>query len=111
MRLLSFIQKLHERSPRLGEAVSFLTATTVITGTGLAAGIPIWLMGATKVLTGSQVADKGLISMTTSWLNNNNALINNILPTKDWRISLPDDVQPNGKYLLVSTINHGLILV
>lgn len=104
MRLPSFIQKLHERSPRLGEAVSFLTATSVITGTGLAAGIPIWLMGATKVLTGSQIADKGLISMTTSWLNNNNALINNILPTKDWRISLPDDVQPNGKYLLVS--NH-----
>ena len=104
MRLSSFIQKLHERTPKLGKAVSFLTATSVITGTGLAAGIPVWLMGATKVVTGSQLADKGLINITTRWINNNNALIDNVLPRKDWRISLPDDVQPKGKYLLVS--NH-----
>lgn len=104
MRLTSTIKKIHKRSPRLGKAVSLATATGVITANSIAASIPVWLMGATKTITGSQIADKTVIGVTNYWINSNNALIDNILPDKDWRISLPEDVHTKGKYLLVS--NH-----
>lgn len=104
MRLTSTIQKLHERAPRLGKAISLATATGVITGNSIGAGIPIWFMGAAKAITGSKIADDTVIKVTNYWINSNNALIDNILPNKDWRINLPDDVHSNGKYLLIS--NH-----
>lgn len=104
MRITSVIQKLHERSPRIGKAVSLATATGVITSTSIAAGLPVWLMGAAKVITGSKIADDTVIDVTNRWIHANNALINNILPRKDWRIDLPDNVHSDGKYLLIS--NH-----
>jgi 1-acyl-sn-glycerol-3-phosphate acyltransferase len=104
MKLTSAIQKLHDRAPKLGKAVSLVTATSAITATSLAAGLPVWLMGATKMITGAAIADKTVIQVTNAWINSNNALIDNILPRKDWRISLPDDVHSYGKYLLIS--NH-----
>ncbi len=104
MRLTSTIQKLHKRAPKIGKAVSLATATGVITVNSIAAGIPIWFMGAAKVITGSQIADDTVINVTNLWINSNNSLIDNMLPRKDWRISLPDDVHTNGKYLLMS--NH-----
>ncbi|WP_350656040.1 acyltransferase [Psychrobacter sp. S1-30-MNA-CIBAN-0213] len=104
MRLTSTIQKLHERAPRLGKAISLATATGVITGNSIAASIPIWFMGTAKAITGSKIADDSVIKVTNYWINSNNALIDNILPNKDWRINLPDDVHPDGKYLLIS--NH-----
>jgi 1-acyl-sn-glycerol-3-phosphate acyltransferase len=104
MRLASTIQKLHQRAPKLGKAVSLATATGVIAANSVAASIPVWFMGATKTITGSQVADQTVINITNRWISSNNALIDNILPQKDWRISLPDDVHVDGKYLLIS--NH-----
>ncbi|MDE4455048.1 MULTISPECIES: acyltransferase [unclassified Psychrobacter] len=104
MRLASLIQKIHERTPKLGKAVSLATATGVIAGNSFGGSIPMWLMGATKMVTGAPVADKIVIKIANHWINSNNALIDNILPQKDWRISLPDDTHINGKYLLVS--NH-----
>jgi 1-acyl-sn-glycerol-3-phosphate acyltransferase len=104
MRLASSIQKLHKRTPKLGKALSLATATGVIVVNSIGAGIPIWLMGATKVITGAQIADDTVIKVTNYWINSNNAVIDNILPRKDWRIHLPEDVHPEGKYLLIS--NH-----
>lgn len=104
MRLTSSIQKLHERAPKLGKAVSLATATGVILGNSLGASIPMWLMGATKMITGSSIADETVIKIANHWIKSNNAVINHILPKKDWRINLPDDVRIDGKYLLVS--NH-----
>lgn len=104
MRLNSLFQKMHERAPRLGKAVSLATATGVIVGNSFAGSIPIWLMGATKIMTGADIADKTVIKIANYWINSNNALIDTILPKKDWRISLPDDVHTDGQYLLVS--NH-----
>ena len=104
MRLNSTIQKIHKRAPRLGKAVSLATATSVLMVNSFGGSIPLWLMGATKIITGSQIADKTVISITNHWISSNNAVIDNILPKKDWRISLPDDVNTQGKYLLVS--NH-----
>ncbi|TXD96408.1 acyltransferase [Psychrobacter frigidicola] len=104
MRLASSIQKLHQRAPKLGKAVSLATATGVIATNSVVASIPIWLMGAAKTVTGSKVADDTVIKVTNRWISSNNALIDNILPQKDWRINLPDNVHPDGKYLLIS--NH-----
>ena len=104
MQLKSFVQKLHERSPRLGKAASLTTATGVITFNSMLAGLPVWVMGAAKAVTGAAVADKAVIDVTNYWINSNNAMIDNILPRKDWRISLPDDIHIKGKYLLMS--NH-----
>ena len=104
MRLNSTMQKIHKRAPRLGKAVSLATATSVLMVNSFGGSIPLWLMGATKIITGSQIADKTVISITNHWISSNNAVIDNIFPKKDWRISLPDDVNTQGKYLLVS--NH-----
>lgn len=104
MRLASLFQKVHKRTPRLGKALSLTTATGVILGNSFAGSIPVWLMGATKILTGAAIADKAVIKIANHWINSNNTLIDTILPQKDWRISLPDNVNVNGKYLLIS--NH-----
>ncbi|MEJ6070005.1 1-acyl-sn-glycerol-3-phosphate acyltransferase, partial [Psychrobacter sp. 16-Bac2893] len=104
MRFKSFVQKLHERNPKLGKIASLTTATGVITFNSMLAGPPVWIMGAAKAVTGAAIADKAVIDVTNYWINSNNAMIDNILPDKDWRISLPDDIHTKGKYLLVS--NH-----
>ncbi len=104
MQLAPIFQKIHQRTPRLGKALSLATATGVILGNSFGGSIPVWLMGATKIITGSAIADKAVIKIANYWINSNNALIDTVLPKKDWRITLPDDVHVNGKYLLVS--NH-----
>ncbi len=104
MRFKSFVQKLHERNPKLGKIASLTTATGVITFNSMLAGPPVWIMGAAKAVTGAAIADKAVIDVTNYWINSNNSMIDNILPDKDWRISLPDDIHTEGKYLLVS--NH-----
>ena len=104
MRLTSTIRKIHERNPKLGKAVSLATATGVIAANSFGGSIPLWLMGVGKVITGAPIADKAVIKIATYWISSNSALIDDMLPRKDWRISLPDDVHINGKYLLVS--NH-----
>ncbi len=104
MRLASSIQKLHKRAPKLGKAVSLITAVGVLTMSSIRASVPVWVMGINKVITGSQVADDSVIKTTNRWIGSNNAMIDNMLLDKDWRISLPDDVHSEGKYLLIS--NH-----
>lgn len=104
MRLTSTIRKMHKRSPKLGKAVSLATATGVIAANSFGGSIPLWLMGVGKVITGASIADKAVIKIATHWISSNSALIDNMLPRKDWRINLPDDIHTDGKYLLVS--NH-----
>jgi 1-acyl-sn-glycerol-3-phosphate acyltransferase len=104
MSLNATMQKLHKRAPTLGKAVSLATATSVIAANSFGGSIPLWLMGVGKIITGAPIADKTVIKITNHWISSNNALIDNLLPRKDWRINLPDDVHVNGKYLLVS--NH-----
>lgn len=104
MSLNATMQKLHKRAPTLGKAVSLATATGVIAANSFGGSIPLWLMGVGKIITGAPIADKTVIKITNHWISSNNALIDNLLPRKDWRITPPDDVHMNGKYLLVS--NH-----
>jgi len=104
MRLTSAIRKMHKRAPTLSKAISLATATGVIAANSFGGSIPLWLMGVGKVITGAPFADKAVIKIATYWISSNSALIDDMLPRKDWRITLPDDVHINGKYLLVS--NH-----
>ena len=104
MSLNATMQKLHKRAPTLGKAVSLATATGVIAANSFGGSIPLWLMGVGKIITGAPIADKAVIKITNHWISSNNGLIDNLLLRKDWRITLPDDVHVNGKYLLVS--NH-----
>lgn len=104
MQLAPLFQKIHQRTPRLGQALSLTTATSVILGNSFVGSLPVWLMGATKMITGAAVADKAVIKIANQWIKSNNKLIDTILPQKDWRITLPDEVHNKGKYLLVC--NH-----
>ncbi|WP_286740014.1 acetyltransferase [Psychrobacter sp. UBA3068] len=100
----SLYEKLHDKFPPVGKAASFLTGTGVLTANSMGVGLPIWTLGAAKMLTGSKHADKALIAITKYWINSNNAVIDHVLPHKDWRISLPDDLSEDKQYLLIS--NH-----
>lgn len=104
MGVASVFQKLHRRSPKLAKAASLTTATSVLTASSVVGGIPLWLMGAAKMLTGSKVADDVVIGIADQWIRNNNAVIDTVLPDRDWRISLPDDVGVDKQYLLIC--NH-----
>ena len=100
----SFYEKLHDKLPVVGKAASFLTGVSVLTANSALVGLPVWTMGAAKVLTGSKLTDDALIAITKYWINTNNAVIDHALPHKDWRINLPDDLSQDKQYLLVS--NH-----
>ena len=103
-KIESLYEKLHDKFPPVGKAASFLTGASILTANSMAVGLPIWTLGAAKVLTGSKLADDALIEITKYWINSNNAVIDHALPHKDWRISLPDDLSEDKQYLLVS--NH-----
>lgn len=103
-KIESLYEKLHDKFPPVGKAASFLTGAGMLTANSMAVGLPIWTLGAAKVLTGSKLADDALIEITKYWINSNNAVIDHALPHKDWRISLPDDLSEDKQYLLVS--NH-----
>ncbi|MBH0065249.1 acetyltransferase [Psychrobacter sp. SZ93C1] len=100
----SLYEKLHDKLPPVGKAASFLTGASVLTANSIFVGLPIWTLGAAKVLTKSKYADDALIAITKYWINSNNAVINHALPHKDWRINMPDDLSEDKQYLLVS--NH-----
>lgn len=104
MRTSSIVQRLHDKAPKLGKAVSFGAATGVIAVNSFGGGIPLWLMGTAKMLTGAKVADNTVIRIADHWIRSNNAVIDKLLPKKDWRIQLPDDVREDGQYLLIC--NH-----
>ncbi|MDO4896920.1 MAG: acyltransferase [Moraxella sp.] len=101
---LSFFQKLHDKSPRLAQKVSLATSISTITLNSMAVGLPLFGAGIGKVFAGSKRADDMVIDIAQHWINVNNLLIDKVLPHKDWRISLPDDLNPNGNYLLIC--NH-----
>ena len=53
----SFYEKLHDKLPAVGKAASFLTGTGILTANSALVGLPVWTMGAAKVLTGSKLTD------------------------------------------------------
>lgn len=101
---LPFFQKLHDKSPKLAQKLSFAIGTGSIAANSIGLSIPLYAAGLTKMLKKSKTADKAVIGMADYWIRSNNLVIDKVLPAKDWRISVPDDLNPNGKYLLIC--NH-----
>ncbi|OOR90917.1 acyltransferase [Moraxella caviae] len=101
---LPFFQKLHERSPRLAQKLSLVTGTGTIAANSLLMSVPLYTAGLAKMFAKSKIADQTVINIAKQWIATNNLMIDKILPAKDWRISLPDNLKPDGKYLLVC--NH-----
>lgn len=104
MKIKKIYQRLHDKSPLLGKASSFATAASVIGANTFTYGVPLWLLGVTKIATGSSVADNKVIKIAKHWIETNNKLIDNVLPERDWRIELPEDLSEDKQYLLIS--NH-----
>lgn len=100
----ALFQKLHDNTPKLAQKLSLITSTGTIAANSLAFGLPVMSAGILKTLTKSKRADDTVIGIANHWINTNNLLIDKVLPKKDWRITLPDDLNPNGKYLLIC--NH-----
>ncbi|MFA9486083.1 acyltransferase [Moraxella haemolytica] len=101
---LPFFQKLYDTSPKLAQKLSFAIGAGSIVANSVGLSIPLYTAGLAKMLKKSKIADKAVIGMANYWIHSNNLIIDKVLPAKDWRISVPDDLNPNGKYLLIC--NH-----
>ncbi len=80
-----------------------LNASALTTST-MVLGMPMMALGVLGVLRPDQRLDAAAIAVTNRWLANNRWLIEHALPNIEWRLSLPDDLNPEGQYLLVC--NH-----
>lgn len=103
-KMLPLFKKLHTKQPKLAQKLSLLTNASAITANSLALGVPVIGAGLAKTLTRSKLADQTIITAANRWIHTNNLLIDKVLPHKDWRIFLPKNLNPNGKYLLIC--NH-----
>ncbi|MCL1623242.1 acyltransferase [Moraxella sp. Tifton1] len=103
-KTLPFFQKLHDTTPNLARKLSFVVSTGGIAANSLGLSVPIYAAGLAKVFGKSKVADDAIVSMADYWIRSNNFMIDAILPKKDWRISLPNNLKSDGKYLLIC--NH-----
>ncbi|MDO5652393.1 MAG: acetyltransferase [Moraxella sp.] len=101
---LPFFQKLHDDKPQLAQKLSLALGTGTIIANSIALSVPLYTAGLAKLFTKSKRADKTVLGIANHWINSNNLMIDRILPAKDWRVSLPDDLKKDGKYLLIC--NH-----
>ncbi len=100
----SLFQKIHDSNPKLGQGVSLVVASTAITANSVTFCLPLYCAGIGKRITKNKAFDYLGTKIAERWVGVNNGLIETILPEKDWRINLPDNVSPNKKYLLIC--NH-----
>lgn len=107
-----WVDKLHQASPKLAAKVSLAACGGAIATQSLAVGVPLFGFGAAKLL-GQKLpafdrlgkkADNHIIDIADRWITINNYLIDKLLPSKDWQITLPDGLDLNKKYLLIC--NH-----
>ncbi|WP_323841916.1 MULTISPECIES: acyltransferase [unclassified Moraxella] len=103
-KTLPFFQKLHDKSPAIAQKVSFAVGVGSIAANSFGLSVPLYVAGLAKIFGKSKMADDAIISMADYWIRSNNFMIDKVLPTKDWRINMPDDLKPDGKYLLIC--NH-----
>ena len=98
------LQRLRQSYPQFASRLSLATAGSVITANSVMLAVPVWLAGVIKTVSGNAFADEAVIKLANHWINTNNNIIDTLMPDKDWRISLPDDVDTHKQYLLVC--NH-----
>lgn len=106
------INSLHQKLPTVAQKLSVVFNNSAIITQSVVGGVPLFGFGAMK-LVGQKLpifkslgkkADQGIIGIADNWIAINNWLIDHVLPSKDWQISLPDNLQADKKYLLVC--NH-----
>lgn len=103
-KIQNFLTNLRQTSKPIAQATTFLTTAGTMATNSLLVGIPVWTAGAIKILTGNQTADKTVLGIANYWIHTNNTLIDKVLPKIDFRLTMPDDLSVNGKYILLS--NH-----
>ena len=83
-----------------------LAVTSVMTGSTFFHGPPVLALGLTKLFKKSKKVDETNIQITNSWLAVNNYLIDHVLPSTKWDISVDDglELSMQGRYLM--TCNH-----
>lgn len=96
--------KLRQRSQSAGQAATYAVTTGTILANSMSLSVPLWLSGAVKTLTGNAIADRTVLKIAEHWIHTNNLMIDHILPNIEFRVSMPDDLSVNGKYILLS--NH-----
>lgn len=101
---LPFIQKLHDKHPKIAQKLSMTTGFGTIALNSMVIGTPLYVSGLAKTFLNSKKGDKAVLGIANHWIHVNNTLIDKVLPKQDWRISVPDDLKPDGKYLLIC--NH-----
>ena len=99
-----FFQKIHNKHPKLAQKLRLGTGLGTILVNSVAISVPLYGAGLAKTLLGSKWGDKVVLSIANHWINTNNRLLDTLMPERDWRISMPDDLKKDGRYLLVC--NH-----
>ncbi|OPH35342.1 acetyltransferase [Moraxella lacunata] len=100
----SFFQKIHDKHPKLAQKLRLGTGLGTMVANSVAISVPLYGAGLAKTLIGSKQGDKAVLSIANHWINTNNRLLDTLMPERDWRISVPDDLKKDGRYLLVC--NH-----
>ncbi|WP_029103923.1 acyltransferase [Moraxella caprae] len=100
----SFFQKIHDKHPKLAQKLRLGTGLGTMVANSVAISVPLYGAGLAKTLLGSKQGDKAVLSIANHWINTNNRLLDTLMPKRDWRISMPDDLKKDGRYLLVC--NH-----
>ncbi|UYZ68745.1 1-acyl-sn-glycerol-3-phosphate acyltransferase [Moraxella bovis] len=100
----SFFQKIHDKHPKLAQKLRLGTGLGTMVANSVAISVPLYGAGLAKTLFGSNQGDKAVLSIANHWINTNNRLLDTLMPKRDWRISVPDDLKKDGRYLLVC--NH-----
>lgn len=100
----SFFQKIHDKHPKLAQKLRLGTGLGTMVANSVAISVPLYGAGLAKTLLGSKQGDKAVLSIANHWINTNNRLLDTLMPERDWRISVPDDLKKDGRYLLVC--NH-----
>lgn len=95
-----------QKQPLLKKITKGLTVSSVVTGSTFFHGPPVLVLGLTKLFKKSNKIDETNIQITNSWLSVNNWLIDHVLPSTKWDISIDENLDLNmqGRYLM--TCNH-----
>lgn len=99
-----FFQKLHNKHPKFAQTLSLGTGLGTMFVNSAIIGMPLYGAGLAKMLFGSKRGDKAVLGITNHWINTNNFLLDKLIPQRDWRINMPDDLKKDGRYLLIC--NH-----
>lgn len=109
MPLSSFSKRLINTNKKIGNTFCASLGISGMLLNSFSHGPVIWLTGLPALIMPpewkvTQRLDKLNVMIANNWIRFNNGMINNLLPSIDWQINLPDDVSRDEQYIL--TCNH-----